>query len=383
MKRRLMSIFVLPLLCLVASGNLSAHTLSDSYLNLSLDQQSVSGHWLIAVEDLELAIGLDGNADSAITWGEISQHRSQIREYAASRLTMASDGQPCSLEIGTLMIEQLNAGPFVHLPITGLCNGVAEVTLSYSLMFDIDSAHRGILSLRSNDETYVRVFSPDTATYEIDTELPSDAEYLWTFFIEGIWHIWIGLDHILFLLALLVAIVLVKTPGATGQQQPANVPFSTYFYDVIKVVTAFTIAHSITLILATLEVVSLPGRFVESVIALSVAISGINILYPLFRTRAWQFAFIFGLIHGFGFAGVLGDLALPQQLLFGSLLSFNIGVEVGQIAIVLVLVPILALLGRATFSRRLALGTAGLVITVFGVLWLLERSLSLSVPVLS
>ncbi|HBX36380.1 MAG TPA: hypothetical protein DEG76_03370 [Pseudohongiella sp.] len=383
MKSRFMSVIILPLLCLVVSSNLSAHTLSDSYLNLSVDQQNVSGHWLIAVEDLELAVGLDANADSAISWGEIRQHSSQIRDYAASRLTMASGGQPCSLEIGTLMIEQLNAGPFVHLPMTGSCAGVAEVTLSYSLMFDIDSAHRGILNLQSSDETYVRVFSPDTATYEIDTELPSDAAYLWTFFIEGIWHIWIGLDHILFLLALLVAIVLVKTPGATGQQQSANVPFSTYFYDVIKVVTAFTIAHSITLILATLEVVSLPGRFVESVIALSVAISGINILYPLFRTRAWQFAFVFGLIHGFGFAGVLGDLALPQQLLFGSLLSFNIGVEVGQIAIVLVLVPLLVLLGKATFSRRLALGTAGLGITAFGVLWLLERSLSLTVPVFS
>ena len=95
MKSRFMSVIIFPLLCLVVSSNLSAHTLSDSYLNLSVDQQNVSGHWLIAVEDLELAVGLDANADAAISWGEIRQHSSQIRDYTASRLTMASGGQPC------------------------------------------------------------------------------------------------------------------------------------------------------------------------------------------------------------------------------------------------------------------------------------------------
>lgn len=180
-------------------------------------------------------------------------------------------------------------------------------------------------------------------------------------------------------MALLIPIVLgihQKVRELPRSSPPAHI----LSVEILKVVTAFTVAHSVTLVLATLELIVLPVRLVESVIALSVAVSGLNIIFPFLRRYHWQMAFVFGLIHGFGFAGVLSDLSLPAGLFFGSLLGFNLGVEIGQLCIVLVLVPLLLVLGSRASSRRSTLIVSGIVISVFGLAWLAERSLGLTVP---
>lgn len=353
-----------------------SHSLSDSFVNLDVDTEQISGHWLIAVRDLELAVGLDQNLDTKITWGEIQQQRAAIKDYALSRLRMRMSGADCSLQSGEFQLEQRNSGVFLYLPVTGVCSSPGEFEIDYNLLFDIDASHRGILNLTYNGESYLRLFSPSEPTQRLDaTGTAATLANLWTFLVEGVWHIWIGLDHILFLCALIIPIIL--GAGAFRKTHQTSDPASgrSIFMDILKVVTAFTIAHSVTLILATLQIVVLPSRLVESVIALSVVATGINIIFPIFRGHSWQVAFAFGLIHGFGFAGVLGDLSLPTHLFVSSLLSFNMGVEVGQLVIVALLVPVLLLLNRADITRRLTLAASGIVITGFGALWLAERSL--------
>ncbi len=145
---------------------------------------------------------------------------------------------------------------------------------------------------------------------------------------------------------------------------------------MLKVVTAFTLAHSLTLTLASLELVTLPSRWVESAIAASVAVAALNNLVPLFRGRRPLAAFAFGLLHGFGFAGVLADLGLPQSSLVLSLFGFNVGVELGQLAIVAVFLPLAFLTRRTAFYRGLMTGGSALIV-IIGALWFVERAFDL------
>src|SRR5207249_427471 len=150
------------------------------------------------------------------------------------------------------------------------------------------------------------------------------------------WHIWLGFDHILFLLALLLPSVLRRGPG--GWEVVDG--FRPALIKMLKIVTAFTVAHSITLSLATLGILRLPARLVESAIAASVILAAVNNIRPIFPHRGWMVAFAFGLIHGFGFANVLADLGLAKETLALALVGFNLGVEIGQLAIVTAFLPI-------------------------------------------
>ncbi len=190
---------------------------------------------------------------------------------------------------------------------------------------------------------------------------------------EGVWHIWVGFDHILFLLSLLLPSVFI----AMGKGwQPAD-RFSSAFWDVFKVATSFTVAHSITLSLAALSVIQLPSRLVESAIALSVVLAALNNVWPLVHGRRWVVAFGFGLIHGFGFASVLTDLGLPQGALLVALVGFNLGVEAGQLAIIAAFLPLAFALRRTWVYRRLVFLVGSAAIAVVAGIWLVERAFNL------
>jgi HupE / UreJ protein len=144
-----------------------------------------------------------------------------------------------------------------------------------------------------------------------------------------------------------------------------------------RLVTAFTLAHSITLGLATLDLITLPSRLVESAIAASVVFAACSNLYPALSQRRWLVAFLFGLIHGFGFATVLSDLGLPKGSLALSLVSFNLGVEVGQLAIVAIFLPLAYGLRKSWTYQRLILVSGSLGIAALACAWLIERTLDL------
>ena len=146
------------------------------------------------------------------------------------------------------------------------------------------------------------------------------------------------------------------------------------FWDVLKVVTAFTVAHSITLSLAALEVISLPSRLVEATIAASVVLAALNNIWPRVLERRWMVAFAFGLIHGFGFASVLADLGLPQNALLLALVGFNLGVEAGQLCIVGAFLPIAFFLRESTFYRRGIMAGGSALISLVALVWFIERA---------
>jgi hypothetical protein len=190
------------------------------------------------------------------------------------------------------------------------------------------------------------------------------------YLLQGVHHIWEGIDHLLFLLSLLLPAVLVWRNGGWAPV----VTFRAAAADAAWIVTAFTVAHSITLTLAVVGVVSLPSRLVESAIALSVVLAAMNNVWRVVRHGRSLAAFGFGLIHGFGFAGALGELGLPDEALALSLASFNIGVEAGQLAVVGVFLP-LAFAVRATAAyRNVALRGGSLATAIVALIWFCERA---------
>ena len=188
------------------------------------------------------------------------------------------------------------------------------------------------------------------------------------------WHIWIGYDHILFLISLLLPAVL----WCEGRRWHAVESFPSAFWEVCKIVTAFTLAHSITLSLAVLGMVSLPSRWVESAIAASVLLAALHNLYPVIRTRLWIATFVFGLIHGLGFASVLIDLGLPEKSLGMALGGFNVGVEIGQIAIVGGLFPLAFLIRRSWSYQHVVLNFGSILIALVAFVWFVERSMDVN-----
>ena len=347
-----------------------AHKPSDSYLALTVAEDKISGQWDIALRDLDFAIGLDADGNGEITWGEVRVKHAEIAAYALARLAVRSDGAPCTIESGAQLIDDHTDGAYTVLPLTLRCPGApAQLTIDYTLFADLDPQHRGLLNLQALGLTRAAVLGPQAQTQTFELKSVSR----WSQFIdygrEGVWHIWIGFDHILFLLALLLPAVLIWR-GA--RWQPVET-FREAFMGVLKIVTAFTVAHSITLSLATLGFVSLPSRWVESAIAASVVLAALNNVWPVFHGRRWTVAFTFGLIHGFGFASVLADLGLPREALALALVGFNLGVEGGQLAIVAVFLPLAFALRRSTFYRRAVMIGGSLLIATLAGIWLVER----------
>jgi hypothetical protein len=371
MKRWLPALFIGLLGCLLSPGAL-AHKPSDSYLSLQLtDDGRLTGQWDIALRDLDFAIGLDADGDGNITWGETRTRHPEIAAYALARLSVQADGQPCRLQAPQQLVDQHSDGAYSVLQLAIDCSTPARtaLTLDYRLFADLDPQHRGLLSLTANGGTRTAVFSPESHEQRFVLEEVSAVSQFVDYAREGVWHIWIGFDHILFLLSLLLPAVLVwRKP----RWEPAG-SFRASFWEVAKVVTAFTVAHSITLSLATLGWVSLPSRWVESAIAASVVLAALNNVWPLFQGRRWLVAFCFGLIHGFGFASVLADLGLPPNTLLIALVGFNLGVELGQLAIVAVFLPIAFVLRRHWLYRRVIFTGGSLLIALLAGIWLAER----------
>jgi len=357
---------------LLATGAAHAHKPSDSYLTLLADGHSLNGQWDIALRDLEYAVGLDADGDGAITWGELKARHPEIDAYALARLALRADGAACRLEPGEHLVDDHSDGAYAVLRFIARCEKETfhAVQVEYSLFFDLDPTHRGLLRVERGGDTTTGILSPERPRLEVSAEGRSKLVQFADYVREGVWHIWIGFDHILFLVSLLLPSVFLFQNGAWVRAQR----FREAFWDVFKVATSFTVAHSVTLSLAALSVIVLPSRLVESTIALSVVLAALNNIWPLVHGRRWLVAFGFGLIHGFGFASVLADLGLPREALLLALVGFNVGVELGQLAIISFFLPIAFAL-RATWAyRRLVFVGGSAAIALVALIWLIERA---------
>lgn len=359
---------VVALLCLLLLSPVTqAHKASDSFIYLEQDQLQLRID--VALRDLALVLPLDANGDQTLTGAEVRAGREAITRWTEAGITLANPSGNCRLAGQTWGISSHSDGPYAAARYDINCpDGGAPTTLDYQLLFEQDPMHRGLLSVTNEGAETLNVLSPEQRSLELD-QLDSSALALFaTFVYEGVFHLLIGLDHILFLLVLMLPATLRKRDETPHRSLKHRI------WQLTGIVTAFTLAHSITLGLAALDLVRLPIAWVETVIALSIALAALNVAWPVLGRKTWKLAFAFGLIHGFGFASVLGDLTSGVQQTALALAGFNIGVELGQIALLLLVFPVLYVWGRARHYERWAVPVMLITTGALSLYWVAERA---------
>ena len=334
---------------------LHAHPAPYSYLDLRLSQNALEGTLTIHVIDLAHDLNVTQPA-TLLDAAQVEAKREAMLNLLRPRLLVRADGRALQMELSRVEIVPDRDALALHLRFDSKATpGSLSVQC---LLFPYDPQHQTFLNIYEHDAlTRQELFDKNRTTFEYFTGTRQGTlAVIKTFLTSGIYHIFIGPDHILFLVGLLLL-------GGSLKR-------------LLLIVTAFTMAHSITLTLAALDIANPPARWIEPAIALSIVYVGIDNLM-VGKTgrdvRAW-IAFGFGLIHGFGFANVLREFGLPRQALGWSLFSFNLGVEIGQVCIVVIVASLLTMLRtqRPTAGHRVA--TFGSIIVILaGSYWFIQR----------
>ena len=374
---------------------LQAHAPDQSYLYLRIFKEKIDGTVEITTKDLNTALRL-----GLSTGGDLDQvkpHLPRIYDYLRKNVAISSIAGDHPLNFSDITLLPVSkVGDFVrfNFNLGNAANVPDELDVRYEVLFDNDPKHKGMLVIGHNWKAGVinneSMTSLVFGNKDRRQTLLLDKGSLWQGFKAmvglGMWHIYIGLDHILFLLALILPSVVRRREGvaATGKGVAKFFPaptaetwvpvarFGPALWYIVKIVTFFTIAHSVTLSLAALGIVELPSHIVEAIIALSIALAAYHNIVPVFGKREWIIAFGFGLFHGLGFASVLGEKGLSGEFMALSLLGFNVGVEIGQVLIICAIFPFLFLL-RKTWVYPKILFYGSILLILISLYWFFER----------
>ena len=351
---RLVRVIVVVGLAALVPAAAAAHPANVAYARITLAERAVEIALSANLFELDLVLTLDRNLDGRVDAGELEDRRADVVRYLRGKIGVASGGAELPMDAVALGIGRGGDGRAVLEATLAFRSGhpLRDLAIRCEPLTELGTDHSTLARIDRGAASREFVFRPG-AVYE---ETPPAALGQALQFLKlGIVHIFIGYDHIAFLLGLLV------TGGS--------------MLGIVKVVTAFTLAHSITLTLAGLELVNVNPTVVEAGIALSIVYVAAENLFTERRDGRWLVSFFFGLVHGFGFAAVLRELALPSSALAASLVSFNVGVEIAQIAIVAAVVPLLYGVRRTRLHVPLT-STASIVILSLGLFWLYQRVLS-------
>lgn len=332
----------------------SAHAMDNGYMNVQIEPNAVYVELLLDFNDLGSAVSLPVDPRSSPPIEEfenaLAAEKDALFDYVASGVRIYRDEVPIGPELVGTSVERVDGVPLARFQL--VYSGEGDSTrISYDLfMEDINKAHTSIARIDGAQGEQEFIFS--NANRELTVGERNWARQAWQFIVLGAEHIFTGYDHILFVLCLL--------------------PAARSLAGVVEVVTAFTIGHSITLSMATLGVVHLPGRWVESAIAASIVFVAVQNIFDKNPKHRTIVTLLFGLVHGFGFAGILQEMELSRESLVSSLLFFNAGVEIGQILIICLVFPLLALVRRnRVYPRAVSVGSAAVV--AIGMFWFIQR----------
>jgi hypothetical protein len=369
-----------------AFGSAAAHAPKQAYMFLKFYSDSSLARLELFIPDVERALTLGWDVKGRPSKAQVEANLDRIRAYAEAHFALANGSVRETPIYRGWDFRGTETGEYLLLEYVVRRPPPEKLTITLTPFFEHDDTHRNLVVVQhnwktgtfDNDFNVSLILSPSEPTQVLDLSTSS----VWRGFVAlvrlGVWHIWIGIDHILFLFALILPSVLQR--DATGKRWKPADRFGSAFMKILTIVTCFTVAHTITLSVAALGLVEVPSRLVESVIAGSIAVAALHNLWPVARVNEAVIAFVFGLFHGFGFASVLGSLGLGTDHLVLSLLGFNVGVEIGQVAIIACIFPILFLVRRLRiYDVAFRLASAGLI--AIALLWVAERSMGFNVPV--
>lgn len=402
---------------LLAGTAVQAHKSSDAYVRVSGGTgDGVVVRVDVALRDLDVALDLDTNGDGKLTWAEVRAAWPTIEAYVLAHFQL----EGCALPAATRSLERRIDGVYAALQWRPDCRPATAPPIRYSMLGEVDPTHRGIARIEwagaasvlkvlvpqvgmtrepslpigadspistapsvvaaskeassSPAATSAPASEPDATTAARSTETEVAAVTPLQFLREGMRHILTGYDHVLFLVCLMLPSVMRRTDQGW---QPVD-SLAQAAWPVAGIVTAFTIAHSITLALAATGTLSLAPAFIEPAIAVTIILAAFDNVKQIFGGRRVFVTFTFGLIHGFGFAGVLAELNLPPSQFAWALLQFNVGLELGQLLIVAVVITMMFALRRWAHYPGWFIRGGSVTAMVIGALWLVERVANVS-----
>ena len=388
--RRLLFTAIAAFLLTLGVGSMQravAHAQGQSYLYFQVGEDTLTSHVSAPVQDLNEVLSL-GLPTERVSQVEIEPSIAKIRAYVEANTNIQCAPQTCTLSYKSSDLQRTSSGQFLQLyyDIKGFDTMPEALQIRYDPLLVDKPGFTNFVLIDQNWKTgtfneeanIVLTYDKAGKVKTLDLTKGSLFQGLSAIAKLGVKHILEGIDHVLFLIVLLLPSVVRREEG---RWKPVD-KFSTALTYVIKVAITFTISYSITLCLATLQIVDLPSQLVESVIAASIGLAAVDLFYPIFRKRIWLIIFIFGLFHGFGFASVLGDLGVTRQNTVLSLLAFNIGIDLGQVAIIAVVFPLLYLLRKQFFYPSWVLKAGGLLLGMVSLYWLVERVFDVNLQVL-
>ncbi|WP_299080278.1 HupE/UreJ family protein [uncultured Paraglaciecola sp.] len=360
------------------SFSLHAHQMSTGYLNLDLSasqEQGVQGQLQLRWFDINSQVQLDKNLDGNLQWQEVKSRETQLMQFISNHLKIEVNQQLCTLITSDELRSDyhFDEGYMSYSFVTSCkIKVIDELVVRYSALFAQDPEHKLIINLNGTGDDMLgignTVVSADQQVVAIDIKNSGWLSVMGNYIYQGIVHIFIGTDHILFLIVLVLTSVLIYKNG----KWIAKLNNSLVIRDTIWIITAFTLAHSLTLTATALGWLAPSSRWVEFGIAISIVLTSINNVWPVITRLSWV-TFGFGLLHGMGFASVLGELGLSQEYTLLSILAFNLGVEVGQILILLAVLPILFLCRSQKWYPNYGLKICSILIGLVAINWSLQR----------
>lgn len=385
-KSRVLGVVLVALVVVVTSlamsgSPASAHAGDEAYVYLDVTETSLGGRLDLPVPDLERALGIElDTGDVDMLLANVSAHRGAIVSYLDQHFGLGFSGEDWRVEFDAAepLIEGDSTAPYVLFPFT-VDTGDTMVPRTLDVTFDVfvdEIGRRPVALIRNDwaggvvdaDATSIAVFDAGRRTQLIDL---GDTGWWKNFRASidlGTDHIKTGPDHILFVMVLVLPSVAIWA----GSWRP-TASFGIALWRVLKIVTMFTVAHSITFTLAGLDILPLPSaRVTETIIALSIAAAALNILRPIAPNREWVISFVFGLFHGMGFASLVDGLDVDRSTQLISLLGRNVGIEIGQAVVVLLSFPALFVLRRTIYYSPF-LVVASLAMTAVSLGWMIER----------
>ena len=360
---------LLALLLSLASAVAAAHASGSSHLRIAADREgsAIAVRWDIAVADLELPLGLDRDGDGRWSAGEIAARAGAIARFAGDRLGIRRGGEQCRLAVGRVELYSRDAEKYARLQFDGNCPASGRIEVTSGLFFG-SPGYTALLELVTPAGSTPALLAMDRP-YWAEPAVPSLLATLGQFLREGFRHVLIGDDHVAFLLLLLLPAVLRRSAaGWTAATSRREVTI-----ELLKIVTAFTVAHSITLGLAASGTVRVPVQPIELAIAASIVIAGLLNLAPAAARWRLALAFGFGFVHGFGFANALSEIDAAGARLAPLLAGFNIGVELAQLTIVALVLPVLWVLSRGGAYARRWMPALSLATAMTGAVWFVGR----------
>ncbi|MCU6708061.1 HupE/UreJ family protein [Paenibacillus sp. J5C_2022] len=354
---------LLALICLFSfPSTVGAHPNDTGYSTLDIDGNRVSYRLFVVATDMPM---FDANLDKRLTQEELDAQSEAILHYITEKLRIESGGQPLTQEQASMQLSEKATGAGVEFLLqyqwntaTARLQNMESIDIHYQLFFDDGApAHQSILLAQGENLNYQDVAHFNQREFHIDLFQGGTSanlwHALWVYFVLGIEHIVFGYDHLLFLLLLAIASVRVK--------------------EILIIVTAFTISHSLTLLLVASGRIQADLYWVEIFIAISIGYVALeNILVKEAKWR-WALTGVFGLIHGMGFAGALAETGLPKSNIIMTLLSFNIGIEAGQLALLAVFMPLLFWLRKFGWYRNALIVVSGFML-LLACYWVIQRS---------